>query len=84
MAEEAGHNGSADSAPRSSSGVMKLVKAIAFVSVIVLLEVAAAMAILPTPEETRQIGVELASDEEHPGENGEGLSAVFVELVWLP
>ena len=74
MAEEAGHNGSADAAPRRSSGVMKLVKAIAFVSVIVLLEVAAATAILPTAEETRQIGIELASDQQ-PGEDGHATDA---------
>jgi hypothetical protein len=48
-------------APRGASGVMKLVKAIAFVSVIVLLEVAAAMAILPSPEDTRRIGMNLAN-----------------------
>lgn len=71
MAEEAGHSGSAESAPRSSSGIMKLVKAIAFVSVIVLLEVAAATAILPSAEETRQIGIELASDEQHVGDEGD-------------
>jgi hypothetical protein len=61
-------------APRGASGVMRLVKAIAFVSVIVLLEVAAAMAILPSPEDTRRIGMDLATssaageDEGHDGE----------------
>jgi hypothetical protein len=76
MAEEAGQHVHADAAPRRSSGIIKLVKAIAFVSVIVLLEVAAATAILPTPEETRQIGVELASehaeDKDHKDEDSEG------------
>ena len=47
--------------PRKRSGIMTLVKAMAFVSVIVLLEVAAATVLLPTPEETRRIGAELVS-----------------------
>ena len=49
-----------------------MVKAIAFVSVIVLLEVAAAMAILPSAEDTRRIGMELSSagaaGEDHDGD----------------
>jgi flagellar FliL protein len=58
--------------PRGGSGIMKLVKAIAFVSVIVLLEIAAAMAILPSAEDTRRIGMELSSagdaGEDHDGD----------------
>jgi hypothetical protein len=71
MAEEASH-AQVEQTVRRPSGIMKLVKATAFVSVIVLLEVAAATAILPTPEETRKIGIELASSEETSDDHGGG------------
>jgi flagellar FliL protein len=62
----------AEAAPRRKSGIMSLVKALAFVSVIVLIEVGAATAFLPTPEETRRIGEELArTPDGHEGEDGE-------------
>jgi flagellar FliL protein len=80
MAEDHSHAGSAGASPRRGSGIMKLVKALAFVSVIVLLEVAAATAILPTPEETRRIGEELAhapgaSEGEEAEDHGESSDA---------
>lgn len=45
---------------RKRGAVLTLLKAAAFVSVIVLVEVGVATAILPTPEETRRVGEELA------------------------
>jgi hypothetical protein len=78
MAEDHANSGNAEGKPRRRSGIMTLVKALAFVSVIVLLEVAAATAILPTPDETRRIGQELAStggagdDTEGEGKEHEG------------
>jgi flagellar FliL protein len=71
MADGHAHPENAEKTPRKASGIMKLVKALAFVSVIVLLEVAAAMAILPSPEDTRKIGMELASSGE-AGEDADG------------
>lgn len=67
MSEAHAESENVDAAPRKRSGVMRLVKALAFVSVIVLLQVAAAMALLPTSEDTRRIGEELAQSA---GENG--------------
>ena len=62
-----------EAAPRRKSGIMSLVKALAFVSVIVLLEVGAATAFLPTAEETRRIGEELArAPHGDEGEDGAG------------
>jgi hypothetical protein len=61
----------AASVPRRKSGVMTLIKAMAFVSVIVLLEVAAATVVLPSAEETRRIGEQLAGGAEGH-ETGEG------------
>jgi hypothetical protein len=61
----------AASPPRRKSGVMTLIKAMAFVSVIVLLEVAAATVILPSAEETRRIGEQLVGGAEG-GQTGEG------------
>jgi hypothetical protein len=62
----------ADEAPAPRGpGVMTLVKGLAFVSVIVLIEVAAAMAFLPSSDETRATGRRLAAaargaDAPHP------------------
>jgi hypothetical protein len=69
MAEaQAAHD--AEPAPRKRGGIMTLVKALAFVSVIVALEVAAAMAFLPSADETRKIGEQLASAAD--GDEGDG------------
>lgn len=48
-------------APKSGPGFMSLVKGLAFVSVIVLVEVAVATAFFPSAEETRQTGERLAA-----------------------
>src|SRR4051812_12718862 len=50
-----------ESAPRRGPGIMTLVKATAFISVIVLLEVAAATVFLPSAEETRRVGEEFVA-----------------------
>jgi hypothetical protein len=73
MAEKHAAPENVEAAPRRRSGIMSLVKALAFVSVIVLLEVGAATAFLPTAEETRRIGEELASaPHEVEDKDGEG------------
>lgn len=59
MAEDHAASGNAEPTPRKGPGIMTLVKAIAFVSVIVLLQVAAATAILPSVEDTRRVGAQL-------------------------
>lgn len=51
----------AEAPAKRGPGIMTLVKGLAFVSVIVLIEVAAATAFLPSAEETRQTGVRLAA-----------------------
>ena len=52
----------ADEAPaKRGPGIMTLVKGLAFVSVIVLIEVAAATAFLPSAEETRETGQRLVA-----------------------
>jgi hypothetical protein len=59
-----------EAAPRRGPGILTLVKAVAFVSVIVILEVAAATVFLPTAEETRKIGEQLAEAAQH--DEGDG------------
>ncbi len=51
----------AEAPAKRGPGMMTLVKALAFVSVIVLIEVAAAMAFLPSTEETRETGKRLVA-----------------------
>ena len=51
----------AEAPAKRGPGIMTLVKALAFVSVIVLIEVAAATAFLPSAEETRQTGERLVA-----------------------
>jgi len=59
MPHEAKPDGPVDEAPaKKKSGVMTLVKALAFVSLIVLLEMGAAAMLLPSVEDTRRAGKE--------------------------
>lgn len=51
----------AEAPAKRGPGIMTLVKALAFVSVIVLIEVAAATAFLPSAEETRETGKRLVA-----------------------
>ncbi|MBA4104752.1 MAG: hypothetical protein C0485_03260 [Pirellula sp.] len=51
----------AEAPVKRGPGIMTLVKALAFVSVIVLIEVAAATAFLPSAEETRETGKRLVA-----------------------
>lgn len=53
----------AEAPAKRGPGIMTLVKGLAFVSVIVLIEVAAATAFLPSAEETRQTGQRLVAAE---------------------
>lgn len=74
MAEKHAAPETDEAAPRRKSGIMSLVKALAFVSMIVLLEVGAATAFLPTAEKTRRMGEELARAP-HGDEGGDGAGA---------
>jgi hypothetical protein len=70
---EAQANANTESPSRRGPGILSLVKAMAFVSVIVILEVAAATVFLPTAEETRKIGEQLAETAHAAeGEHAEG------------
>jgi hypothetical protein len=60
------HAAATEPAPRRRSGVMSRVKATAFVSVIVILEVAAATVCLPTADQSRTMGEELVAS--HSGD----------------
>ena len=53
----------AEAAPRKKPGIMTLVKALAFISVIVLIELACASMFFPSEEETEQIAEKLAVAE---------------------
>lgn len=53
----------AAAAPRKKPGLMTLVKALAFISVIVLIELACASMFFPSEEETEQIAEKLAAAE---------------------
>ncbi len=79
MADEAKQDAAAEAPPeKKKSGVMTLVKAIAFVSVIVLLEMGAAAMLLPSADDTRQVAKEMAeahhdaAPAEHAESHGEG------------
>lgn len=61
MSEVHSHEAPAEAAPKRGPGLMTLVKGAAAVSVVVLLEAAAAMMFIPTADETRAIAQELAS-----------------------
>jgi hypothetical protein len=54
----------AEAPAKRGPGIMTLVKALAFVSVIVLIEVAAATAFLPSADETRETGKRLLAAEQ--------------------
>ncbi len=61
MAEQEQAEQQASKAKSNGPGLMTLVKALAFISVIVLLEIAAASMIVPSKEETAKIAGEVAS-----------------------
>lgn len=61
--------------PAQRSGLMTAVKAIAFVSVIVLLEVAAASMLLPSADDTRKIGEKLAAAHDNEAQDDDGSKA---------
>jgi hypothetical protein len=61
--------------PKKPGGIMTLVKAIAIVSVVVLAQVCGAAMLIPTAEETKEVGKQLAGtahEEEHAEEEGHG------------
>jgi len=61
MAQSHAGDAGEEASSKKGPGVMTLVKAVAFVSVIVGLQVAAATVMLPSAEKTLQVGVELAT-----------------------
>lgn len=81
MAAEAAHEPAAEAPAEKKPGVMTLVKALAFVSVIVIVQVCAASFLIPSAEETRELAQQLTgergqehAEEEHGAEaaHGEG------------
>lgn len=67
MADETEQTAPAKKGP----GMMTLIKAVAFISVIVLLQIAAASMIVPTAEETAEIATQLATTDLEEAEDGE-------------
>jgi len=62
------------------SGLMTLIKAIAFVSVIVLLQIAAASVLVPTAKETSEIANQLAAtNTSHEIQNGDSSTSEELE-----
>jgi hypothetical protein len=61
--------------PKKAGGIMTLVKAVAIVSVVVLAQVCAGSMLIPSAEETKEVGKQLAGsahDEEHGEEESHG------------
>ena len=74
MAEETtqpAEQAAATDPPKRKGGLMALAKPLAFVSVIVLLEVVAASVLLPSADATREIGEQLAAAEKADEEEAE-------------
>jgi flagellar FliL protein len=73
MADEATHEHHDEAPAKKGPGVMTLVKALAIVSVVVLAQVGAAAMLLPSAEETQEVGKQLAGaghgDEAAHGED---------------
>ncbi|MCF6328310.1 MAG: hypothetical protein L3J02_00700 [Henriciella sp.] len=61
--EEPGEDATDTSAPAKKIGLMTLVKAIAFVSIIVLIELAAASMLIPSSDKTIEVANQLAAAE---------------------
>jgi flagellar FliL protein len=75
MAQEPAPGVVEEAPPAKKGGLMSLVKALAIISVIVLAQVCAAAMLLPSAEETRELGKELARAEhgkaDHDGEGAD-------------
>jgi flagellar FliL protein len=81
MADQPEHESAPEAPAEKRPGIMTLVKALAFVLVVVLVEVGAAAMLIPSAEETREVGTKLANakqgheaDDSHAaeGESGHG------------
>ena len=76
MADEPVHDRRPEAPAEKGPGMMTLVKALAFVSVIVIVQVCAAAMLLPSAEETREVGRKLAGaghgEEDHADDEGHG------------
>jgi len=93
MADQAEQTSDVDNSNKESaggskkSGLMTLIKAVAFVSVIVLLQIAAASVLVPSAEETTQIANQLAatgtSDDVEVDENPDAKDSAAATLASL-
>lgn len=75
MADEIGQSKPAKSGP----GLMTLIKAVAFISVIVLLQIAAASMVVPSAEETVEIATQLATTDLEETAEGEDTEQLLPE-----
>ncbi len=62
-------------------GIMTLIKAVAFISVIVLLQIAAASVLIPSAEQTTEIATKLATTDLEESEDGEAAEEAAAEEV---
>ena len=75
MADEAVKEAEKNASPSKGPGLTTIVKAVAFVSIAVLLEIAAASMLVPSAAETKEIAEELAAAEASQNVTGEEESA---------
>ena len=66
---------------KNGSGIMTLIKAVAFISVIVLLQIAAASVLIPSAEQTTEIATKLATTDLEEAEDGETAEEAATEEV---
>lgn len=71
MSAEAAHEPAPEAPVEKKPGIMTLVKALAFVSIIVIVQVCAASMLIPTADETRELGRKLAGAADGHGEHQE-------------
>jgi hypothetical protein len=57
--------------PKKAGGIMTLVKAVAIVSAVVLAQVCGASMLIPSAEETKEVGKQLAGHDHHEDEHAE-------------
>jgi flagellar FliL protein len=72
MADEHAHDSAPEAAGAKGPGLMSLVKALAFVSVIVIVQMCAAAMLLPSAEETAEVGRKLAGAGHEAAEDDHG------------
>jgi flagellar FliL protein len=82
MADKAPSTDTPEENPPQKVGLMTLIKAIAFIAVVVVIEVAGASMLFPTAEETRKIGEKLATADlsDNSGEDDENPDPTVQQL----